>query len=500
MVIMVGVSAIVVDLSNARQISRQAQAAADSASLAGAQELMISRNWTTTVDRVKTYSKFNTGLQTSSWSNCWDANATAALGPGVYYPDLANNNTCISSDSAASPTQLRVLIPAAQVKTSFAGLFGIRSLLVTRAASASIGSATPSATTTTTSAPGPTTTTTTTTPTPVQVMPPCVLCILDSTGPSFRFDATSGSLTVNNAGSGSLSSGIYVNSTNPMAFVGDVTSGNVTAPAISVVGGSSWSSTSGVISPSPTTGVAPISDPLSAVPAPLGITSPAAGSNSCTDGTFTYGASGATAAVDTTGYSCSISPGLYSSIDFNATGGSLTFKPGIYVIKNRLKLDSTSGSFIGNGVMLYFACSSYPAPCSGSGAGIDLSGTSGNLAISPPTSGTYQGMSIFYDRNNSAPILLNGTSGGTSSGTIYARSSLLSLNTTNGVATFSSMVVVGSAKLDGTSNTLRFGYRQASNYPIYALPPPPTTTTTTTTSTTTTTTTTAVARRLGLFR
>jgi hypothetical protein len=94
-----------------------------------------------------------------------------------------------------------------------------------------------------------------------------------------------------------------------------------------------------------------------------------------------------------------IAPGVYSQITVG-TGTALTLSPGVYVLTGPISM--TAGSISGSGVMIYLACSTYPTACpaGGSGALFDLTG--GTLTLSPPTSGTYSGMTVFADRNNGA--------------------------------------------------------------------------------------------------
>jgi len=136
---------------------------------------------------------------------------------------------------------------------------------------------------------------------------------------------------------------------------------------------------SGTITPAPVTGSA-VADPHAAAPAPS-----VAGS--------------AVAYTAPTG-TPSITPGVYSQIDVG-TGAVLTLAAGVYVLTG--PIDMSGGSISGSGVMIYLACSVYPAPCPAgtSGAAFDITG--GSLNLSPPTSGTYAGMTVFADRNNVAP-------------------------------------------------------------------------------------------------
>src|ERR1019366_1615640 len=88
--------------------------------------------------------------------------------------------------------------------------------------------------------------------------------------------------------------------------------------------------------------------------------------------------------------------------------GDLTLNPGTYIITGSLSLTG-NGNLIANGVTLYFACAAYPSPCSTgqSGANFTLTGN-GSMTLSAPTSGVFQGLSIFADRNNTANDALTG--------------------------------------------------------------------------------------------
>jgi Flp pilus assembly protein TadG len=158
---------------------------------------------------------------------------------------------------------------------------------------------------------------------------------------------------------------------------------SLTAPSITIAGGSDSVGFGATITPTPVSGPA-LADPLAAVPAPS-VPGPAV-SYTAPPGTAT------------------ISPGVYSAI--NAGGVSLTLNPGVYVLTGPLTI--SSGLVTGSGVMLYLACSSYPAPCASgqSGGSIQQDGGS-TLQLSPPTSGTYSGLTVFADRNNSATNTFN---------------------------------------------------------------------------------------------
>jgi hypothetical protein len=157
-------------------------------------------------------------------------------------------------------------------------------------------------------------------------------------------------------------------------------------------------------------------------------------------------------------------PGIYRSIQ--AAGSStLHFAAGIYVITGTMQISGNATANVG-GATLYFACSSYPQPCaSGSrGAGLSISGTV-NFAAGRTVDLTspYNGLSIFYDRDNAQDLVLGG--GALSvTGSIYAPSARLALSGNSGPALLTSMAVVDSFEVSGsTGRSFRLAYDPALN-------------------------------------
>ena len=146
--------------------------------------------------------------------------------------------------------------------------------------------------------------------------------------------------------------------------------------------------------------------------------------------------------------STTINPGIYHSISLTGNG-SLTMNPGTYIITGSLSLTG-NGSLVANGVTFYFACSAYPTPCTTaqSGATFSLTGN-GSITVSAPTSGAFQGLSIFADRNNGASDSLTGN-GSAFGGTVYLKSGALTL-TGNG-QTLNSRVIVNTVTLTGNGS------------------------------------------------
>lgn len=116
-----------------------------------------------------------------------------------------------------------------------------------------------------------------------------------------------------------------------------------------------------------------------------------------------------------------LNPGVYNggiSISGNA---SATLNAGIYYMAGggfsataNTVVDGTSGVLI------------YNAPISTSDT-ISIAGN-GGFRLSPPTSGPYQGISIFQDRASTAPLNITGNGGMSLTGTIYAAHATLNVS------------------------------------------------------------------------
>jgi hypothetical protein len=194
----------------------------------------------------------------------------------------------------------------------------------------------------------------------------------------------------------SVNCGITVNSSSPSGLV---TSGSacVSASYIEVAGGFSNSSNCPP-TPTPVTGVGAAADPLSHVPAPA--------FGSCDHNNFR---------ANDNQNPVILSPGVYcGGIRVNAQT-QVQLQPGLYVLNGGGLTMTGQGSLRGSGVTFYNT--------GGPGrpyAPIDLSGGS-MIDLSAPTSGTYEGILFFQDRNivSSHPNDLTGNSNARYQGALY---------------------------------------------------------------------------------
>jgi hypothetical protein len=215
-----------------------------------------------------------------------------------------------------------------------------------------------------------------------------------------------GAFTVSGNGPANVtgSASIIVNSDyhpNALSIEGN---GGVSASAISVTGGYQASG-SGRPVPTPTTGVPPMPDPLAYLTPPDPNSLPLRSTSQLQ-----------------VQVAMTLQPGVYRGGIVLNTDANVIFSPGIYYLDGGGLTISGNGSVTGTGIMIY------NAPKSTSDQ-IVLSGN-GSLNISPMTTGIYQGISIFQDRNSTAEVDIsgNGGVGGITSsvtGTVYAANALV---------------------------------------------------------------------------
>jgi Flp pilus assembly protein TadG len=269
----------------------------------------------------------------------------------------------------------------------------------------------------------------------------CVVCLLDP--------SASGALSVTGSGGLSITGGnLAVDSTSATAATITGSGSISTSGSNRVVGGYQVTG-SGGFSPAPSTGATTVSDPLSGLTPPTVVG---------TASSYSLTGSG----------SATISAGMYSSI--SATGsGTLTLNPGIYVLTGKMSVTG-SGSITGSGVLLFFGCSLYPVPCTSSQKGGRLSQTgSGGFQLAAPTASTctsvpatcpYQGLLVYYDPNNAAAMSITGSGSGPT-GTIYAKSSTLTLSGSGG--SVNSLIDVDRMSFAG-SGGVTLTYQSSQNY------------------------------------
>jgi len=216
-------------------------------------------------------------------------------------------------------------------------------------------------------------------------------------------DSASGNLATNSCGINvggnfaySGSGNITTTQINAYGSFTDSGSGSITASGSILYHGTYSKTGSGRVSPAPTSGATPVTDPFST------LTPPSVGS--CNYTNYSYSGSSPT----------SISPGVYcGGITLSGSGG-VTFGTGTYVLLGGGFRYSGSGNISGTNVMFYNTGDATHAI-----APVKLTG-SGNMNFSAPPSGAYQGILFFQDRTKTYASANQVTgSGNVSSGTFY---------------------------------------------------------------------------------
>jgi hypothetical protein len=236
--------------------------------------------------------------------------------------------------------------------------------------------------------------------------------------------------TLDITGSGSLSVNASVNVNSKDTAAGVITgSGSATALGFYFVGNYKTTGNGKFVTPPGgvgiKTGVNPLPDPLQYVPSPdpksLTIQS--------------------TSLLNISGGAHELKPGVYQGgISVNGDA-SVVLDSGIYYLDGGGFTVTGSGSVSGKNVSFYNAGAN-------DSDSISLTG-SGNLALSPPSSGAYQGLTIFQNRTSMAEIDITGSGDFNIQGAIYAASANLKV-TGSGDASRGSQYVLGSLGITGS--------------------------------------------------
>jgi Flp pilus assembly protein TadG len=225
----------------------------------------------------------------------------------------------------------------------------------------------------------------------------------------------SSALRATGGGTGSISGGaaVIVNSDAPDAAV--TTGGStLTAADFSIVGGTSGEGFIGNVH----TGEDPQPDPLRnlAEPTMSDYSEQSNGPKHYSNGNRT------------------ISPGVYHG-GITITGqANVTMLPGVYYMDGGGFSFMGQGNLVANGVMIYNSPKS-------SSDNISLSGSNnGSITMTPPTSGLYQGMTLFQERAATNSMNISGNGGFYVTGTFYTAGSLMNV-TGNGAAQIGSQYI-----------------------------------------------------------
>lgn len=242
-------------------------------------------------------------------------------------------------------------------------------------------------------------------------------------------------ISVGGTASLTASCGLYVNSNANCALQ---TNGNATVSATEydVVG---TSCTHNVLSPTPNTGVAPTTDPLS------GLAAPASPTYSCDHKNLNL----------PNNQAVTLSPGVYCG-GINVGNNTVTFNPGNYIlVGGGLTTQSTNSIISGSGVMFYntYGLGKYNGnTATYSYSAINLNANS-SVNLTAPTSGTYAGILFFDDRTapTGNPDTYGGGSTAVYTGTIYSKNNGITMYGNSSLNDPYTLIVADTISLIGVS-------------------------------------------------
>ena len=246
---------------------------------------------------------------------------------------------------------------------------------------------------------------------------PASILILDSSGKD--------ALNVSGTGVTGVGGSIVVDSNNSEAALASG-SAKVTAPEIDITGNynaTGGASFNGTIKTDQTA----TSDPLASLPVPDKTTYTTQSSSK-----LTYSSGSHT-----------LSPGRYIGGIVVNSPASVTLSPGDYYIDGGGITVSGGATLSGSQVTIYNAPTS-------SSEGLVVSGGS-NLNLTPPTSGTYEGLTFFQERSSNAKADISGGSAMSVKGTLYIPGALLNVSGSAGVMNFGSQYVVKDLTVSGSA-------------------------------------------------
>jgi hypothetical protein len=241
----------------------------------------------------------------------------------------------------------------------------------------------------------------------------------------------SGAVSVGGTASLTSSCGLYVDSNNASAL-GSNGGGTISAPEYDVVGGVNTHLT---LTPSPTTGVLPASDPLASLPVP------ATGPYTCDY--YNYSATNFT--------NPTLSPGVYCG-GINVGNNIYTLQPGNYIlVGGGLTTQSSNSTLNGTNVFFYNTYGATTNHGTISYSPVSIAANS-NVSLTAPITGTYAGILMFEDR--SAPASADDYGGGSTAvyqGTIYAKKAAVTMYGNSSVSAAYTILVADTISLVGTT-------------------------------------------------
>ena len=277
--------------------------------------------------------------------------------------------------------------------------------------------------------------------TPVYPAPYAVVVLEESNCDAFRVGGNA-SMTL-------VGGGIMVNSSCPSDALSKSGSGDLLVEGSIDVYGGSVIGGSGTVSPDPRSVGWTVEDPLASVPPPARTLPPAPGSPGTPENPQTWRYNNSAGLT--------LWPGTYYGGFSSNCVCTITLMPGTYVMSGGGFTKGGGANFVGDGVTIYVTTN--PTESSGDGGPEPFSMTgTGVLDLSPPTSGIYQGITLWQDVVITDDISMTG-SNDFLSGVLYAPGAELDISGDSQFGTVQLIVnefrLSGNAPLDLTYGEFR---------------------------------------------
>jgi Flp pilus assembly protein TadG len=354
--------ALSADVGNLFLTQRQLQSLADAAAMAGALEITACNNTA------------KCGIMTTAASNAMTESGVSLTGVNL---TLNNGPSALAGDPNAGKLNYVEAIVTENVPTYFARVFGVTTVAISARAEAGYA---------------------------IGNNGPCANVI----GPSGQtLTLNSGARIVDAAGS---NCGLNVNSSGTPAAM-ENSGATVNVGSYTVHG--TVTNNGGSYTPAPTTNSPTVPDPYASLTPP---TQPA------TSPTNSGTVNGAT----------TLQPGTYTGLNFNGSGYTVTLSPGLYYFTGNLMIGGVN--LTGTGVTIYMA----------NGSQLNMNSAS-KMTLTAPTSGltgcaSCTGMLIWQALGNTSAMNLDSGSSSSWGGAIYQPSGQLTLNGDSTVTSYSSIV------------------------------------------------------------
>ena len=135
--------------------------------------------------------------------------------------------------------------------------------------------------------------------------------------------------------------------------------------------------------------------------------------------------------------SITLNPGIYTGKLTIRGNSDVTFNPGIYIFRNGIEISGNADVY-GSNVLIY-----------NQGGELEFTGNT-DVNLTPPTTGTYAGISIFQARNNNNAMTITGNAGWSIQGTFYLPNANLELQ--GNIGLIRSMIIAYRISIIGNSS------------------------------------------------